>query len=91
MTFSIIIPAYNASTYILRCLDSVVNQDFPKDEYEIIVIDDCSADETASVIEKYIADNQQITPPQQTNPTMQYPFNQALGEQASGRCEKHRA
>lgn len=63
MTFSIIIPVYNASAYIKRCLDSVVNQDFPKDEYEIIVIDDCSTEDTANVIERYISDCQQITPP----------------------------
>lgn len=63
MTFSIIIPVYNASAYIKRCLDSVVNQDFPKDEYEIIVIDDCSTEDTANVIERYVSDCQQITPP----------------------------
>lgn len=86
MTFSIIIPVYNASAYIKRCLDSVVNQDFPKDEYEIIVIDDCSTEDTANVIERYISDCQQITPPH-----MQYPLNQALGKQTSGRREKHGA
>lgn len=50
MFFSIIIPAYNAEEYIERCLDSVVNQLY--DNYEIIVINDGSTDNTAEVIER---------------------------------------
>ena len=40
MRLSIIIPAYNAGKYIRECLDSVIGQDLPKEEYEIIVIND---------------------------------------------------
>lgn len=46
MKFSIIIPAYNMELYIAECVGSLVNQDFPKEEYEIIVVDDCSTDKT---------------------------------------------
>lgn len=44
MQFSIIIPVYNRADCILRCLESVVNQDF--DSYEIIVVNDGSTDNT---------------------------------------------
>lgn len=55
MKFSIIIPAYNASRYICDCLDSLLAQDFPKHEYEVIVVDDSSTDDTAKIVaERYI-------------------------------------
>lgn len=53
MKFSIVIPAYNAEKYIHHCLDSVVNQDFPADQYEVIVVDDCSPDYQNVIIERY--------------------------------------
>lgn len=52
MKLSFIIPAYNASTHIIRCLDSIYNQIYPF-EYEVIVTDDCSTDDTVAVVEKY--------------------------------------
>lgn len=53
MQFSIIIPAYNVEQYIVQCLDSIFNQEYPIDEYEVIVINDCSTDNTLRVIEQY--------------------------------------
>lgn len=53
MLFSIIIPAYNSAAFIHHCLDSIIAQDFPKEEYEILVIDDSSTDNTIGVIEHY--------------------------------------
>ena len=51
MTISVVIPAYNAETYIARSIDSVLNQARPVDE--IIVVDDGSADATAEIIKRY--------------------------------------
>ena len=50
---SVIIPCYNTEEYIAKCLDSISGQlaDFT---YEIILVDDFSADNTAAVIEDYI-------------------------------------
>ncbi|MGF1878011.1 glycosyltransferase, partial [Photobacterium frigidiphilum] len=48
---SIIIPCYNASKYLPNLLDSIISQ---LDEHvEIIMIDDCSDDETLIVIDRY--------------------------------------
>lgn len=52
--FSIIIPLYNRSDTIGRCLDSCLSQDFS--DYEVIVVDDCSEDDSIAVVEKYLAD-----------------------------------
>lgn len=53
MKFSIIIPTYNSEKYIKYCIDSVINQNFPGTEYEIIVVDDCSNDAQNTIINSY--------------------------------------
>lgn len=49
--FSIIIPAYNAEKYIENTLNSVFEQTY--NNYEVIVVDDCSTDSTFSILKKY--------------------------------------
>tara|TARA_B100001057_G_scaffold296302_1_gene296476 strand:- start:34187 stop:34840 length:654 start_codon:yes stop_codon:yes gene_type:complete len=51
---SVIIPVYNQERFIGRCLRSILNQSLHLDEYEIIVIDDCSQDNTLTILDKYI-------------------------------------
>jgi len=50
---SIIITCYNKERYISRAINSCINQDFPSDQYEIIVIDDASTDKSREVISVY--------------------------------------
>jgi glycosyltransferase involved in cell wall biosynthesis len=50
---SVIIPTYNYAHYISEAIESVLNQTFPSDEIEIIVIDDGSEDDTPEIIKKY--------------------------------------
>lgn len=54
---SVIIPVYNAESSIIKALDSVKNQTFPQEEFEIIVIDDGSTDKGPELTEKYIRKN----------------------------------
>lgn len=49
---SIIIPLYNTEKYIGECLDSILAQTF--DDYEVIVVDDCSTDNSVKIVESYI-------------------------------------
>ena len=51
---SIIIPAYNAEKTIGRCLKSLFSQDY-EGEKEIIVVDDCSTDNTKAVVSGFNA------------------------------------
>lgn len=44
MFLSIIIPVYNGTKTIKRCLDSIWSQSLPEDDYEVICVDDCSTD-----------------------------------------------
>ena len=48
-TISVIIPMYNTDKYITQCLESVLAQTFK--DYEVIVIDDCSTDNSVKVVE----------------------------------------
>ncbi len=49
---SVIMPAYNVADTIEQALDSVVDQTFK--DLEIIVVDDCSADDTVEVVKRWI-------------------------------------
>ena len=51
--FSVIIPAYNAQATIYRCLDSVYALPVAEEDFEVIVIDDCSTDNTVSLVETF--------------------------------------
>ncbi|MBD3878632.1 MAG: glycosyltransferase [Quinella sp. 1Q5] len=51
-TISVIIPLYNAEKYIGECLDSVLAQSFKN--FEVIVVDDCSTDNSVAIVESYI-------------------------------------
>ena len=53
MKVSIIIPAYNVEKYIRKCLNSAIKQTFEETQYEIIVINDCSKDQTLKILKKY--------------------------------------
>ena len=53
--FSIIIPAYNASKTIQKCLDRLVNQQYIN--FEIIIVDDGSTDDTLSICVEYSRNN----------------------------------
>ena len=55
MLFSVIIPTYNRAHFILDTLNSVKNQNFT--DFELIIIDDGSSDNTKDVIENYIKDS----------------------------------
>ena len=48
---TIIIPVYNLEDYIMRCLDSIVNQ--IEEKVEVIIINDGSTDKTAEICNKY--------------------------------------
>lgn len=50
---SVIVPAYNAQKSIGECLAALENQSFPRDRYEVIVVDDGSVDSTSEIIKKF--------------------------------------
>ena len=61
MLCSFVIPAYNASNTIVRCLDSIYALALNVADFEVIVIDDCSKDNTITVAEEYAKQHTNIT------------------------------
>ena len=52
---SIIIPCFEEEEWIQRTVHSCINQDYPIDKLEVIVVDDCSKDRSAERVEEIIA------------------------------------
>jgi len=57
-TVSVIVPVYNATEYLHKCVDSIVNQSYVN--LEIILVDDGSVDESLSVCEQYACQDKRI-------------------------------
>lgn len=53
MKLSIIVPVYNVAPYLRKCVDSLLAQDY--DDYEIILVDDGSTDESSAICDEYAA------------------------------------
>ncbi len=58
--FSIIIPARNEEKNIIPCLQSIFNQNFSQNLFEVIVIDDHSTDATTNLVKKFQQQYQNI-------------------------------
>ncbi len=50
---SVIVPFYNSERYIQRCVEGLLQQSFPREAYEIILIDNNSTDSSAETVRQY--------------------------------------
>lgn len=57
---SIIIPAYNRARFIEKTISSFINQSLPKSNYEIIIADNNSSDNTKEIVEKIIEEQREL-------------------------------
>lgn len=53
MFLSFIVPVYNTEKYLAECLDSLLTQDIPYDDYEIICVNDGSTDNSREILQVY--------------------------------------
>lgn len=78
---SIILPAYNAQSTIKRAVDSALEQNFPQQDFEVVVINDGSTDKTLEILKSY---GDQIRLIDQENhgclPTSNRGFREAAGK-----------
>lgn len=54
--FSVIIPTYNGSQRIGYCLRSIFKQKYPQDNFEVIVVDDCSTEDISASVMKVLSE-----------------------------------
>ena len=57
---SIIVPIYNVAPYLCKCVDSLLAQDLPSSEYEIILVDDKSPDACPKICDEYAIAHENI-------------------------------
>ena len=55
---SVIVPTYKRANLVCLTLDSLLEQDFPKDQFEVIVVDNNSPDNTTEVIDSYFENHE---------------------------------
>lgn len=67
MKVSIIVPVYNVEAYLDKCVESLLAQDLPEKEYEIVLVDDGSTDGSGRICDAYAADHANIIAIHQKN------------------------
>ena len=65
ISVSVLVPVYNAQKYLERCVDSIFGQTFT--DYELILIDDGSTDDSGKMCDDYARSNPQVRVIHQTN------------------------
>ena len=75
---SIIIPLYNCEKYIIQCLDSIYMQCLDEADFEVIVIDDGSKDNSYAIVSEYAKNHNNIQVVKQENQGVACTRNNAL-------------
>lgn len=79
---SIVVPVYNAADYLRETIESVRAQSFR--DWELILVDDCSTDDSVSVIEEYLSDDRIVLIRNESNLKAALSRNRGI-ESAKGR------
>lgn len=53
MDISFVVANYNGRDCLAKCLDSLLSQNYPKDKFEVIVVDDASPDDSWKIAKRY--------------------------------------
>lgn len=53
LLLSLVLPVYNMEEYLEKCLDSILRQGLEQDEYEVILVNDGSKDNSRDICERY--------------------------------------
>lgn len=83
MIISLVIPVYNVEQYLEKCILSCIHQDIPLSEYEIVIINDGSRDNSIKIIEKYALSTKNIKVVHKNNGGLSSARNRGIKE-ASG-------
>lgn len=72
---SVVMPILNEEKYIEKCLNSLILQDYPKENLEILLVDGMSDDDTVKIINKYLKKYSFIKLLSNPKKTVQYGLN----------------
>lgn len=60
MKLSIVVPVYNVEAFLKKCVDSLLAQDLPREDYEIILVDDGSTDGSGALCDAFAVEHGNI-------------------------------
>ena len=60
MLLSIIVPVYNTAGYLEQCVNSLLAQPIPENDYEILLVNDGSIDNSLEIMQRYLAENPDV-------------------------------
>jgi glycosyltransferase involved in cell wall biosynthesis len=60
MKVSVVVPVYNPGTSINRCIDSLLRQTMPSNEFEVVFVDDGATDQTPALLDRLAAEHSHI-------------------------------
>lgn len=83
MKLSVIVPVYNVEKYIRTCIKSIFNQGLPDDDFELILVNDGTQDNSFNVITDIISQHNNVLIIEQENQGLSAARNRGL-ENASG-------
>ena len=78
-TISVVMAVYNGEEYLHETMNSIIRQTF--DDWELVVVDDCSKDSTPAILAEYAERDSRIRILKNTeNKRLQYSLNRAVSE-----------
>ncbi|MCL1789761.1 MAG: glycosyltransferase family 2 protein [Peptococcaceae bacterium] len=84
VTASVIIPIRNEERYIESCIESLLQQDYPAEQMELLFIDGCSTDKTCEIVQQYSEKYPHLH--LLSNPDKTAPYALNIGIRASRGC-----
>ena len=83
MRCSVVLPVYNGAAFLPLAIESILQQDDP--DFELLLIDDCSTDQSAQIIRRYAASDSRIRPIfHSQNAGLAATLNEGLAEARTG-------
>ena len=77
---TIICPIYNEEKYIARCIESIMAQDYPKDDLEVLFVDGMSTDRTREIIASYLPQCSYLRVLDNPHKIVPYAMNKGISE-----------
>lgn len=72
---SVICPIYNEEKYITKCIESILVQDYPKEDMEVLLVDGMSSDRTREIVKSYYGEYKFICLLDNPHKTVPYAMN----------------
>lgn len=78
MQLSIVVPVYNVEQYIRSCIESIYRQELDENDFEVILVNDGTQDNSFVIIEDIISNHTNITVIEQRNQGLSVARNTGL-------------